>query len=167
MSAGAQRPTDQQAVLKSRHAVDSSGDGVWLMDSVALEFVLIAIGILANAVFASSEFALVSSRISRLAELRKRSIRGAAAAIQLKESPETFLATIQIAITAVGTLTSAVGGAAAVEAVSPWLMRVGLGPAAPTIALGMVILLITYASLVVGELTPRRSRCEIRSASHA
>jgi putative hemolysin len=125
------------------------------MDSVALEFVLITVGILANGVFASSEFALVSSRISRLAELRQRSVRGAAVAIQLKETPETFLATIQVAITAVGTLTSVVGGATAVEALSPWLMRVGLGPAAPTIALGMVILLITYASLVVGELTPK------------
>jgi magnesium and cobalt exporter, CNNM family len=125
------------------------------MDSVSLEFMLIALGILANGVFAGSEFALVSSRISRLAELRQRSVRGAAAAMQLKETPETFLATIQIAITAVGTLTSAVGGATAVEALSPWLMRVGLGAGAETVALGIIVLLITYASLVVGELTPK------------
>jgi putative hemolysin len=125
------------------------------MDSVSLEFMLIALGILANGVFAGSEFALVSSRISRLAELRQRSVRGAAAAMQLKETPETFLATIQIAITAVGTLTSAVGGATAVEALSPWLMRVGLGAGAETVALGIIILVITYASLVVGELTPK------------
>jgi putative hemolysin len=124
------------------------------MDSVSLEFMLIALGILANGVFAGSEFALVSSRISRLAELRQRSVRGAAA-MQLKETPETFLATIQIAITAVGTLTSAVGGATAVEALSPWLMRVGLGAGAETVALGIIILVITYASLVVGELTPK------------
>jgi magnesium and cobalt exporter, CNNM family len=125
------------------------------MDSVPLEFMLIALGILANGVFAGSEFALVSSRIGRLAELRQRSVRGAAAAMQLKETPETFLATIQIAITAVGTLTSAVGGATAVEALSPWLMRVGLGAGAETVALGIIVLLITYASLVVGELTPK------------
>jgi magnesium and cobalt exporter, CNNM family len=125
------------------------------MDSVPLEFMLIALGILANGVFAGSEFALVSSRIGRLAELRQRSVRGAAAAMQLKETPETFLATIQIAITAVGTLTSAVGGATAVEALSPWLMRVGLGAGAETVALGIIILVITYASLVVGELTPK------------
>jgi magnesium and cobalt exporter, CNNM family len=125
------------------------------MDSVSLEFMLIALGILANGVFAGSEFALVSSRISRLAELRQRSVRGAAAAMQLKETPETFLATIQIAITAVGTLTSAVGGATAVDALSPWLMRVGLGAGAETVALGIIILVITYASLVVGELTPK------------
>jgi magnesium and cobalt exporter, CNNM family len=125
------------------------------MDSVPLEFMLIALGILANGVFAGSEFALVSSRIGRLAELRQRSVRGAAAAMQLKETPETFLATIQIAITAVGTLTSAVGGATAVDALSPWLMRVGLGAGAETVALGIIILVITYASLVVGELTPK------------
>jgi putative hemolysin len=121
----------------------------------ALELLLIAIGILANGLFAGAEIALVSSRSSRLAELRRRSVRGAAAALQLKESPENFLATIQVAITAVGTLTSAVGGAAAVEALSPWLMEAGLGAAAPTVALGLVVVLITYASLVVGELAPK------------
>ena len=79
------------------------------MDSVGLEFVLIAAAILANGVFSGSEIALVSARISRLADLRERGVRGATAAMQLKESPETFLATIQVAITAVGTLASVVG----------------------------------------------------------
>jgi putative hemolysin len=125
------------------------------MESVSLEFVLIAVGVAANGIFAGSEIALVSARVSRLAELRQRLVRGAVAAIQLKEAPETFLATIQIAITAVGTLTSAVGGAAAVEALSPWLARIGLGGAAQPVALGIVILAITYVSLVVGELAPK------------
>jgi putative hemolysin len=125
------------------------------MDSLGLEFGLIAVGIVANGVFAGSEIALVSSRISRLAELRQRSVRGAAAAMQLKETPETFLATIQIAITAVGTLTSVVGGATAVEALSPWLIQIGFGAAAQAVALGIVIMLITYASLVIGELAPK------------
>jgi putative hemolysin len=125
------------------------------MDRHALELLLIVVGILANGLFAGAEIALVSSRLSRLAELRGRAVRGAAAALQLKESPDTFLATIQVAITAVGTLTSAVGGAAAVEALSPWLVEIGLGGAAPTLALALVVVLITYASLVVGELTPK------------
>jgi putative hemolysin len=125
------------------------------MESVSLEFVLIAVGVVANGVFAGSEIALVSARVSRLAELRQRLVRGAAAAMQLKETPETFLATIQIAITAVGTLTSAVGGAAAVEALSPGLARIGLGGAAQPVALGIVILALTYVSLVVGELAPK------------
>jgi putative hemolysin len=125
------------------------------MDSVSLEFFLIAVGIVVNGVFAGSEIALVSSRISRLAELRRQAVPGAAAAMQLKASPETFLATIQIAITAVGTLTSVVGGATAIEALSPWLVRIGLGAGAQTVALGVVVLVITYASLVIGELAPK------------
>jgi putative hemolysin len=87
------------------------------MDSLWMEFTLVVVGILANGVFAGSEIVLVPSRIGRLAEMRERGVRGAAAAMQLKETPETFLATIQIAITAVGTLASAVG---APSGARPW-----------------------------------------------
>jgi putative hemolysin len=125
------------------------------MDSVSFEIILVAIGILANGFFAGSEIALVSSRISRLAELRQRAVRGASAALRLKEKPEAFLATIQIAITAVGTLASALGGATAVEALTPWLGQLGLSTWARPAALGIVIVAITYVSLVVGELTPK------------
>src|SRR5262245_28315684 len=114
------------------------------MERVWLELVFIAAGIVANGIFAGSETALVSSRISRLAELRQRSVRGAATAMQLKEAPEAFLATIQIAITAVGTLTSVVGGATAVAVLSPWLERLGLGGAAHAVALVIVVVVITY-----------------------
>ncbi|MGH7350395.1 MAG: hemolysin family protein, partial [Candidatus Rokuibacteriota bacterium] len=83
---------------------------------------------------------------------------GAAVAAALKREPERLLATIQIAITLVSTLASAVGGAAAVNALQPWLAGLAL-PGAPgwsgPVALGVVILLITYASLVLGELTPK------------
>ncbi|MGH7302993.1 MAG: hemolysin family protein [Candidatus Rokuibacteriota bacterium] len=123
-----------------------------------IELLLIAVAILANGLFAGSEIALVSSRISRLGEMRHRGVRGAAAAFGLKESPEAFLATIQIAITLVGALASAVGGAAAVARLTPVLEK-NLLPGASTwaepLALGIVILVITYCSLVVGELTPK------------
>ncbi|HEU5320770.1 MAG TPA: hemolysin family protein, partial [Methylomirabilota bacterium] len=76
-------------------------------------------------------------------------------ALALKERPEVFLATIQIAITLVGTLASAVGGAAAVEALTPWLATLGAGAAAQPLALGLVIVAITFAALVLGELTPK------------
>jgi len=125
------------------------------MDSVWIEIVLIAVGLLANGFFAGSEIALVSARISRLAQLREAHVGGAATAMQLKESPEIFLATIQIAITAVGTLASAVGGATAVEALTPSLVEFGLGRWAQPVALGLVIVAITYFSLVVGELAPK------------
>jgi putative hemolysin len=125
------------------------------MDTVWVEIVLIVVGILANGFFAGSEIALVSARISRLAQLREESVAGAATALRLRESPEAFLATIQIAITTVGTLASAVGGATAVRALTPLLEGVGLGRAAPPVALAIVIAVITYFSLVIGELVPK------------
>jgi putative hemolysin len=125
------------------------------MDTIWVQLVLIAAGILANGFFAGSEIALVSARISRLAQLREGGHRGAAAAMHLKESPEAFLATIQIAITTVGTLASAVGGAAAVEALTPLLVELGLGRAAQPLALGAVVIAITYVSLLIGELVPK------------
>lgn len=128
------------------------------METLWIELLLIAVAIFANGFFACSEIAVVSSRISRLADMRQRGVRGAAAAFGLKESPEAFLATIQIAITLVGALASAVGGAAAAARLTPMLERTPL-PGAPTwaepVALGIVILVITYFSLVIGELTPK------------
>jgi putative hemolysin len=81
--------------------------------------VLIAVARLANGFFAGSEIALVSARISRLAQLRQGAATGAAKAMSLKENPEGFLPTIKIAITVVGTLASAVGGATANTAALP------------------------------------------------
>jgi len=128
------------------------------MDGLWIELILIGVSIMANGFFAGSEFALVSARPSRLAQLRAEGIAGAATAEALKREPERFLATIQIAITLVSTLASAVGGAAAVAALQPWLGGLALPGAAQwsgPVALGAVILLITFASLVLGELTPK------------
>jgi len=125
------------------------------MEKIAVEIVLILLVILANGFFAGAEIALVSARVSRLAELRQQAVRGVAAALRLKEAPETFLATIQIAITLGGTLASAVGGAAAVEALTPWLVHIGAGGWAQPVALAMVIVAITYTSLILGELAPK------------
>ncbi len=125
------------------------------MDSVWGELTLIAIGILLNGFFSGSEIALVSARISRLAQLRETGIRGAATAMRLKEMPDVFLATIQIAITLVGTISAAVGGAAASQALTPLLAELGHGGAAQPVALGLVVVTIAYASLVVGELAPK------------
>ncbi|MGH7401170.1 MAG: CNNM domain-containing protein, partial [Candidatus Rokuibacteriota bacterium] len=128
------------------------------MDGIWIELVLIGVSIIANGFFAGSEIALVAARPSRLAQLRDEGISGAAVAAALKREPERFLATIQIAITLVGTLASAVGGATAVDALQPWLAGLAL-PGAPRwsgpVALGIVILLIAFASLVLGELTPK------------
>jgi len=123
------------------------------MESVSFELILIALGIIANGFFAGSEIALVSSRKSRLTQLAHAGNVGASIAMRLKDTPDTFLATIQIAITVVGTLASAVGGATAVDVLTPRLSA--LGSLAQPVALGIVILVITYFSLVVGELVPK------------
>jgi putative hemolysin len=126
------------------------------MDSIWVEIVLIGVSILANAFFAGSEIALVSARPSRLSQLRAQGVRGAETAERLKRDPDALLATIQIAITLVGTLASAVGGAAGAEALTPWLQGIGLpGGWARTLSLTLVVLVIAFVSLVVGELTPK------------
>jgi putative hemolysin len=128
------------------------------METMWLETWLIFLAILANGFFSGSEIALLSARPARLAQLRDEGVRGASDALALKREPETFLATVQIAITLVGTLASAVGGAAAVEAFTPWLEGLPLPGAArwaEPVSLGFVILAITYASLVIGELVPK------------
>ena len=96
------------------------------MDSIWVEIFLIGVSILANAFFAGSEIALVSARPSRLSQLRAQGVPGADVAEALKKDPDAFLATIQMAITLVGTLASAVGGAAAAEALTPRLQALGL-----------------------------------------
>jgi putative hemolysin len=142
------------------------------MNTLWIELTLVIVAILANGFFAASEIALVSSRSGRLAQLRAEHVPGASTALKLKESPETFLATIQIAITLVGALASAVGGAAAVEELGPWLSGLPV-PGASTwgepVALALVIVVITYFSLVFGELTPKALalRSPERVASYA
>lgn len=124
------------------------------MDTIWFELILILVGVVLNGFFAAAEIGLVSARVSRLAQLGPAS-PGAAAALRLKAHPENFLATIQIGITLVGTLTAAVGGATAVEALTPLLLSAGLGRAAQPVALGLVVLAITYLALVLGELAPK------------
>jgi putative hemolysin len=148
------------------------------MDTIWLELLLIVVAILANGLFSGSEMALVSARPARLAQLRDQSARGAATALRLKGEPESFLAALQIAITLVGTLASAIGGAAAIEALTPWLAQLPLPRAdrwAQPVALAAMILAITYGSLVLGELVPKalalrdpeRAACWVAGPVHA
>ena len=120
--------------------------------SIGVELTLILFAILLNGVFAAAEIALVSARVGRLASFHTA---GAGMALRLEESPQTFLATIQVGITLVGTLASAVGGATAVEALTPIFRELGLGQAAQPVALGLVVVVLTYFSLVLGELAPK------------
>lgn len=110
-----------------------------------------------NGIFAMSELAMMTSRQSRLQQSAKAGSKGAAAAIALAREPTRFLSTVQVGITLIGILAGAFGENALSGRLEPLVSRVPLfAPYADTISLGIVVLLITYFSLVVGELVPKR-----------
>jgi Hemolysins and related proteins containing CBS domains len=127
------------------------------MDATIFEVIVIAILLLANGVFAMTEMALVSSRKARLEALAESGNRGARAALDLKESPNRFLSTVQIGITLIGILAGAFGGATIAKEIGETFANVPIiGPHSQKIALFGVVLVITYLSLVIGELVPKR-----------
>lgn len=120
---------------------------------IAITFVLI----LANGFFSGSEIAVVSARRSRLQKRANSGDHGAAQAIDLAEHPDRFLATVQIGITLISTIAAAFGGARISEVLAASLMNIPiLAPVAGTLAFIIVVGLITYFSLVLGELVPKR-----------
>lgn len=122
-----------------------------------LEVVLIALLILANGVFAMAEMAVVSANRLRLQRLADGGNQGARTAARLVEEPNDLLATVQVGITLIAVLSGAFGGAALAEPLAQWLSRwEWLAPYAFPVAMAAVVVLITYASLVVGELVPKR-----------
>jgi len=126
--------------------------------TLVLETIFIFILILINGFFAGSEVAIISLRRSRVQELVEAGDSRASTVQRLKDDPDRFLATIQIGINLVSTLASAIGGALAVRVIRPLLDRLpggGLGSAGELIALGTVVLVITYLTIVFGELIPK------------
>lgn len=122
-----------------------------------LELGVILLLLLVNAIFAMSEIAVVTARRIRLEQRAERGDKGAAAAIALAEDPTQFLATVQVGITLVGVLAGAFGGATLAEDVAPLLARIAwLAPYADTLSFLVVVGGITYLSLIVGELVPKR-----------
>lgn len=112
--------------------------------------------ILANGIFAMSEFALVSARETRLADWAEAGSSGARAALELMESPGKFLATIQIGITFVGIMAGAYGEATIARRLEPVVSQFPLlAPRAEIIAAGVVVITVTYVTLVIGELVPK------------
>lgn len=127
------------------------------MSVIGFELLLILLLVIANGVFSMSEIAVVSSRKSRLQQLATDGDAGARRALELAENPNRFLATVQIGITLVGIFTGAFGGATVAEELAVRLARYpALAPYSAELALGIVVLGITYLSLVVGELVPKR-----------
>lgn len=128
------------------------------MESIFAETVLIILLILANGFFAGSELAIISARKSTMARLAGEGDRRARLVEALQRDPHRFLATVQIGVTMVGSLASAVGGATAIRYLQPLLAASPLPfihDAAEPLALALVVFALSYATLIFGELAPK------------
>jgi putative hemolysin len=124
---------------------------------MATDILLLLLLILLNGVFAMSEIAIVSSRKARLQQLLGEGSSGAGRAIELAEDPSRFLSTIQVGITSIGILAGAFGEATVADKLQLYFERLpALAPYASALALGIVVVCLTYVSLIVGELVPKR-----------
>ena len=121
------------------------------------ELAIVAALIVLNGLLAMSELAIVSARPARLKMLIEQGVKGSHRALALASDPGRFLSTVQIGITLVGVLAGAYSGATFGRRLSDWLLEFGLGiTVAEYLGFGLVVTLITYFSLIVGELVPKQ-----------
>jgi len=122
-----------------------------------IEIAIVVVLICVNGLLAMSELAIVSSRPARLKTMVDRNVRGAARALELGANPGKFLSTVQIGITLVGVLSGAFSGATLGDRLSRLLIDLGMsaGVAQP-LGVGIVVAVITYGSLIIGELVPKQ-----------
>ncbi len=120
-------------------------------------FFLLLFLIALNGVFAMAEIALVSSRKARLQKLVDDGSRGARLALRLHDEPSGFLSTVQVGITSIGIMSGVVGEDALARPIEVWLEQfLWIDQYARPISLGVVVVFITYLSVVLGELVPKR-----------
>jgi putative hemolysin len=121
------------------------------------ELGIVTILIVTNGLLSMSELAIVSSRPARLAALAERSVKGARRALALASDPGKFLSTVQIGITLIGVLSGAFSGATLGLRLTNMLVEAGWSRGvADAIGVGAVVTVITYASLIIGELVPKQ-----------
>lgn len=128
------------------------------MQSLFVDIVVILVLVLLNGFFSCAEFAIVSLRRSRVSQLVDEGDRRAVVVADLQRDPQRVLAVVQIGVTLVGSCASAFGGVVAVEVVKPLLSRIGGGflhELAEPAAVMVVVVVISYATLVLGELVPK------------
>ncbi len=127
------------------------------MNNSLVEITIIFLLLIINGVFAMSELGILSARKIRLQQKSEEGDKSARVALELAESPNRFLSTVQIGITLVGILAGAFGGATLAERLGVLLARIDwLKPYATGVAFAIVVLLTTYFTLVIGELIPKR-----------
>lgn len=123
----------------------------------AFEIFVVGLLIVLNGLFSLGELALVSANRSRLMALERKNVPGAHQARLLAEDPQRFLPTVQVGITGVSILSGVFGGARLAGRLEPWVDGIPLlHPFAGSVALALVVLLITYLTLVLGELVPKQ-----------
>lgn len=121
------------------------------------EILIVVALTIVNGLLSMSELAVVSSRSARLKVLSDQGNKGAATALRLAEDPGRFLSTVQIGITLVGVLSGAFSGATLGARLSEWLGAQGFSPSvSDTLGVGIVVVIITYLSLILGELVPKQ-----------
>ena len=121
------------------------------------DLILLLVLILLNGVFAMSEIAIVSSKRARLLQMADAGGSGARHALKLASEPTRFLSSVQVGITSIGILNGAIGEASIASRLRPSIEQVPvLAPYAETLSLGVMVVLLTYVSLILGELVPKR-----------
>jgi len=127
------------------------------MSEISTELFVMGLLLVANGVFAMAEIAIISARKARLKQLADEGNEGARAALQLAAEPTRFLSSVQVGISLCGILAGAFGGSTVAAQVAAWLSHFPpLAPWADSIAFGGVVGLITFFSLILGELVPKR-----------
>ncbi|SHE32621.1 putative hemolysin [Devosia limi DSM 17137] len=122
-----------------------------------VEILIVVVLTIVNGLLAMSELAVVSARPARLRTMADHGNKGAAIAIRLAEDPGKFLSSVQIGITLVGILSGAFSGATLGLRLTGWLQSVGVANnVADVLGVGVVVVLITYTSLILGELVPKQ-----------
>ena len=125
---------------------------------MAIDILFIFIFLVLNGFFAASEIAVVTSRKSHIKKLAEKGSQRAEKLLKLQAEPDRFLATVQIGVTLAGALASAIGGAASVTTLEPYIASVPIpfiAKAAGAISIGIVVIIISYLSLILGELVPK------------
>jgi len=122
-----------------------------------MELIIILGLVLLNGIFSMAEMALVSSRKFKLESLRKRGRKGASSALELSSNPTRFLSTVQIGITLIGILLGVYSGENLTSDLERFLTSFSwIGEQAHSVAVGLIVLFVTYLSIVLGELLPKR-----------
>ena len=122
-----------------------------------MEIIIIIILILVNGFLSMSEMAVVSARKSKLETDAKKGSKSAKAALELADNPDNFFSTLQIGITLIGILTGLFSGEAFAADLSVYVAKISfLSPYAYMISKALIVILVTYLTLVIGELVPKR-----------